>query len=809
MCFDLSQTKIDSWKLKVVRLLKKDKDCLYFDINNIKFNINIPDESDGCFFLEVLPGYKAYWLSRINEFILEKQPNLERILKHVERQYLKNSKLKDDMSDDFELNDSQINNFDIVEQQYKKKLEERISIMKSKLSLNTDSNKAPVLFSGNIPANILLNEFFTLRTKFKKDNKININLIEENIFHWSIKFKNFSNDRLTNNLRELEKKYGYNYIDLEVLFHDKLYPSYPPFLKPIRPKLEDGLMHRITCLTMVQFEYWTPTRNMEYVLNKLYEVINKHCTIDYTSEMNDIKKYPNGAYHNLEALLIKLASLCDIKDVSFQSLDDTKYIQIISSHKKNTLISTTTTNKSKTPQIKSAVWKSGTGYGTGGSTSWDPTEYVRLQEEKDKQMQAVLNEVIENIQSCEGHELIDICKIVKSSYLLSYLQNTLKCTTIFEMSKHTQLYKLFFTLLQTFAIDDAIYLFDYKKSDKNLYEILELLYREAINIKKFNVKDETEEEDFTDIDITYIVISLFEMIKPIYVQYILNKEKLQEDVKKNWDKRMELAKININSVNEQYQTEMEEFKFDTINFNNFSKFQKNIGENSINKNIMRRIAKEYGSLMNNLPIYYESSIFVRVNNQNNRQIKVLITGPNNTPYDSGIFIFDVLIGDTYPNGPPTMKFVNTGGKRFNPNLYIDGKVCLSLLGTWSGTGGEQWNSLTSTLYQLFISVQAQILIENPFFNEPGYEKMNNDTGQKQSQDYNNDIRYYTMCHAIGDILEKPENYSEFLPVIEKHFSLKKEYILTTCEKWYKEAYGDGKNSLMQKFQDIQNLLSKY
>ena len=29
----------------------------------------------------------------------------------------------------------------------------------------------------------------------------------------------------------------------------------------------------------------------------------------------------------------------------------------------------------------------------------------------------------------------------------------------------------------------------------------------------------------------------------------------------------------------------------------------------------------------------------------------------------------------------------SGGKvRFNPNLYNDGKVCLSILGTWAGPG---------------------------------------------------------------------------------------------------------------------------
>ena len=39
-----------------------------------------------------------------------------------------------------------------------------------------------------------------------------------------------------------------------------------------------------------------------------------------------------------------------------------------------------------------------------------------------------------------------------------------------------------------------------------------------------------------------------------------------------------------------------------------------------------------------------------------------------------------------------------GTVRFNPNLYHCGKVCLSLLGTWEGAQGEQWNE-TSTILQ--------------------------------------------------------------------------------------------------------------
>ena len=55
-------------------------------------------------------------------------------------------------------------------------------------------------------------------------------------------------------------------------------------------------------------------------------------------------------------------------------------------------------------------------------------------------------------------------------------------------------------------------------------------------------------------------------------------------------------------------------------------------------------------------------------------------------------------------------------QRINPNLYDCGKVCLSLLGTWSGPG---WQPGRSNMLQVLVSIQGMILVEEPFYNEPG------------------------------------------------------------------------------------------
>ena len=131
---------------------------------------------------------------------------------------------------------------------------------------------------------------------------------------------------------------------------------------------------------------------------------------------------------------------------------------------------------------------------------------------------------------------------------------------------------------------------------------------------------------------------------------------------------------------------------------------------------MKRIKTELSSLVTDLPIFSGGSVFVRVDEDRMDCIKFLITGPQDTPYESGCFEFDCLLPANYPRKPPKIQLCTTGGgkTRFNPNIYKDGSVCLSLLGTWAGPG---WDEKTSTLLQCLISIQSLIFVASPFYNE--------------------------------------------------------------------------------------------
>lgn len=94
------------------------------------------------------------------------------------------------------------------------------------------------------------------------------------------------------------------------------------------------------------------------------------------------------------------------------------------------------------------------------------------------------------------------------------------------------------------------------------------------------------------------------------------------------------------------------------------------------------------------------------------------------------------------------------------NLYQNGKVCLSLLGTWNG---EPWDPAHSNLSQLLLSILAFIFTTEPLRNEPGLESSH----EKSVNFFNAYIRLETLETAMLNMLAKPP--TEFTDVIRRHF----------------------------------------
>jgi len=150
-------------------------------------------------------------------------------------------------------------------------------------------------------------------------------------------------------------------------------------------------------------------------------------------------------------------------------------------------------------------------------------------------------------------------------------------------------------------------------------------------------------------------------------------------------------------------------------------------------------------------------------------LRTLVTGPVNTPYAYGCFFFDVFFPSTYPEVPPLVKFLTTGDARvrFNPNLYNDGKVCLSLLGTWHGAEESMKWSKDATLHQVLVSIQSLIFVAEPMYNEPGVQGQGTPEGNRRSQLYNLRIIEANIQFAMLAALNHPD--SAFTEVVHLHF----------------------------------------
>ncbi|KAM5585999.1 putative ubiquitin-conjugating enzyme E2 26 [Rosa sericea] len=197
------------------------------------------------------------------------------------------------------------------------------------------------------------------------------------------------------------------------------------------------------------------------------------------------------------------------------------------------------------------------------------------------------------------------------------------------------------------------------------------------------------------------------------------------------------------------------------------------------KNWAKKIQEEWKILENDLP----DMIFVRVYETRMDLLRAVIVGAEGTPYHDGLFFFDISFPSGYPNGPPHV-YYHSGGLRLNPNLYNCGKVCLSLLNTWSGGKQEKWIPGKSTMLQVLVSIQGLILNTEPYFNEPGWAPMKGTPGgEMASKKYNEDTFILSLRTMVYMMKKPPKYFEEF---VIGHFRNRAHDILSACK-----AYMDG------------------
>lgn len=116
------------------------------------------------------------------------------------------------------------------------------------------------------------------------------------------------------------------------------------------------------------------------------------------------------------------------------------------------------------------------------------------------------------------------------------------------------------------------------------------------------------------------------------------------------------------------------------------------------------------------PLMQQQGIWYWMDDSNVMKGQALIRGPPDTPYEGCLLLFSVQFPSDYPFSPPKVLFLTSDGHtRFHPNLYVEGKVCLSILGTYTGPSWSGTQSLSSVLLSIL-----GLLDSNPLAHEPAY-----------------------------------------------------------------------------------------
>ncbi|CAD0107760.1 unnamed protein product [Aureobasidium uvarum] len=144
---------------------------------------------------------------------------------------------------------------------------------------------------------------------------------------------------------------------------------------------------------------------------------------------------------------------------------------------------------------------------------------------------------------------------------------------------------------------------------------------------------------------------------------------------------------------------------------------------------MKGVSKEHKIL--SAPGALPEGVYVRTWESRMDLIRVLFVGPLGTPYEYAPFMIDLHLPSQYPYEPPKAFFHSWTAEgagmsgRVNPNLYEEGKICLSLLGTWQGdqARNEAWTPHQSTVLQVLVSILGLVLVREPYYNEAGFEPL--------------------------------------------------------------------------------------
>jgi len=128
---------------------------------------------------------------------------------------------------------------------------------------------------------------------------------------------------------------------------------------------------------------------------------------------------------------------------------------------------------------------------------------------------------------------------------------------------------------------------------------------------------------------------------------------------------------------------------------------------------IKRLHTEYNQYLKDPNPFYS----IEPNSTNMFVWNILLFGASGTIFEGGLFKCQFKFSNKYPNKPPEFKFLSN---ILHPNIYIDGKVCISILHEGADQFGyedisERW-SPSHSVNSVLMSILS--ILSTPNFESP-------------------------------------------------------------------------------------------
>ena len=328
------------------------------------------------------------------------------------------------------------------------------------------------MFNSRESFRMLSNELEQLirKTNQRDSTVVSAEAVNDDVHHWRVRAGRFKG-ALGEELNQIEAMYGYNHVEIELIFTPDLHPFYPPQVRIVRPRFKGWILGAVMTHPMFVLDGWDPMRSTADVVEHVRALLQSFGRLELETDRNNPAAFPVSAYSPLENVLVRMELLTSTRPLAADRYPELYRDRDKEINKERLKVFRDLAKKDPSKEEKEAAakkdakkyWASGTGYGhgsSGGGNVWDSAAAMAAQRHQDQLRAKVLNELLSSsfprqdsagggaaaaaaadgggaAGACLLSELVDIGErerdFVLDSCLIPFLEAEVKNTTLQDM----------------------------------------------------------------------------------------------------------------------------------------------------------------------------------------------------------------------------------------------------------------------------------------------------------------------------------------------------------------------------------------